>query len=134
MIRRIKLTHASSLFIEDFLSSIREFADPISASEVDELDILLKHAMQSNSPSAPTPNANRIWKKLSGRVRGPFGRLAVEGPQVSGEETGMGHGHQSPFTLGDDSSSMRPSNSQETTAQHVASCGAYERVHASCLK
>lgn len=123
MIRRIKLTHASSLFIEDFLSSIRQFADPISASEADELDILLKHAMHTNSPDAPTPNANRVWKRLSGRVRGPFGRLAVEGPQVSGEETSMGHGHQSPFTLGDDSSSKRPSNSQETTSQHLVSIG-----------
>lgn len=124
MIRRIKLTQTPSLFIEDFLSSIREFADPISASESDELDILLKYAMHTNSPAAPAPNANRVWKKLSGRVRGPFGRIAVEGPQRSGEEIGTGHGHQAPFTLGDDASSVRPSNSQETTTQHIVPFGA----------
>lgn len=124
MIRRTKLTQTPALFIEDVLSSIREFADPISVRETDELDLLLKHAVNSNSAEASEANTIRIWLRLSGRVKGPFGRIAVEGPQVSGEEIGTGHGHQVPFTLGDDTASVRPANSQETTAQqHIVPLG-----------
>lgn len=119
MIRRTKLTHTPSLFIEDVLSSIRELADPLSPCDAEELDLLLKHAMHSNSAEAPQASTHRVWKKLSGRVQGPFGSMAVEGPQVSGEEIVTGHGRQVPFTLGDAASSARPANSQETTAQHI---------------
>lgn len=128
MIRRIRITGAPSFFIEEFLSSIKERTDPMSILETDELDLLLKYAMQNNSSDAPAPNANRIWKKLSGRVRGPFGRIAVEGPMVSEEQAATGHSRQVPFTLGDAAALTQPHNSQETNNQHSMAFGRAKEV------
>lgn len=128
MTRRIRITGATSFFIEEFLSSIKDRTGPMSISETDELDLLLKHAIQSNSSAVPAPNTKRVWKKLSGRVRGPFGRIAVEGPMVSEEQVAVGHGRQVPFTLGDDAALTQPHNSQETNDQHSMAFGRAKEV------
>jgi hypothetical protein len=120
MIRRIKLNHTPALIFEDFVSNLRSFADGSNSDENEELDLLLKYAMRNNSSEAPAPNTNRIWKRLSRRVTGPFGKLAVEGPVVSGEEMATGHGHQVPFTVGDEHSAARARNSKDAATQHIA--------------
>ena len=43
-----------------------------------ELEVLVKNALITEDQ--PRPDVTRVWKELRGRVKGPFGKLALEGP------------------------------------------------------
>ena len=81
MIRRIRAIAATSPseLAEDLLHSLSNGGD--DEPEVDtSLQILLKNAVRS---SWGEPDASRVWKRLSRRVTGPFGALAMEGPALA---------------------------------------------------
>ena len=122
MIRRTRLAQTPSRYIEDVLSTLRNHMEPLGAGEADEsLDILVKHALNTHTPQTPVPSSSNVWSKLSRRVRGPFGKMAVEGPAASGDSlAALGSGGV-PFAVGDDKRSPLPSsNSQEASDQHTA--------------
>jgi hypothetical protein len=48
------------------------------APEDDTLDDLVRHAL--NTTDGHEADVHGVWNRLSGRVLGPFGRLAIEGP------------------------------------------------------
>jgi hypothetical protein len=48
------------------------------------LDLLVKHAMSGTHWLEHDPK--RVWQRLSERVRGPFGSMAVEEPANLGSE------------------------------------------------
>ncbi len=122
MIRRTKLVQPPARYISDMLSTLRERIEEASAPDADEsLDLLVKHALKSNAPQTPAPNSNNVWSKLSRRVRGPFGKMAVEGPECSGSDMSVLGPNGAPFSVGDETRSMLPSgNSQEVSDQHTA--------------
>ncbi|HEY0071791.1 MAG TPA: hypothetical protein VGE04_17645 [Chloroflexia bacterium] len=120
MIRRTRLTQPPSRYLEDVLSTLRNRMEPAGATEGDEsLDILLKHALNTHTPETPVPSTSHVWSKLSRRVRGPFGKIAVEGPAASGQGLSTLGSGAVPFSVGDERSAM-PGNSQETSDQHTA--------------
>lgn len=122
MIRRTRLARPPSRYLEDVLSTLRDRIELAAPVENDEsLDLLVKHALHTHTPQAPAPGANNVWSKLSRRVKGPFGKIAVEGPASSGDPlASLGSGGV-PFSVGDDKKSPLPSrNSQETSDQHTA--------------
>ncbi|MDQ5823369.1 MAG: hypothetical protein M3441_04045 [Chloroflexota bacterium] len=104
------------------LSTLRERIEEASAPEADEsLDLLVKHALKTNAPQAPAPNSNNVWSKLSSRVRGPFGKMAVEGPAGAGSEMSVLGAKGAPFSVGDETRSSLPSgSSQEVSDPHTA--------------
>lgn len=122
MIRRTKLVQPPSRYISDMLSTLRERIEEASAPDADEsLDLLVKHALKSNAPQAPAPNSKNVWSKLSSRVRGPFGKMAVEGPAGAGSEMSVLGAKGAPFSVGDEARSSLPSgNSQEFSDPHTA--------------
>ena len=122
MIRRTRLAQTPSRYLEDVLSTLRNHMEPAGGSDGDEsLDILVKHALNTHTPETPTPSTNNVWTKLSRRVKGPFGKIAVEGPAASGRELGMMGSGSVPFSVGDDKRAPLPSsNSQEASDQHTA--------------
>ncbi len=123
MIRRIRFRRSPSPLIEDMIFSVKNLV--LSSTGVDDdasLGVLVKYALNENSSEALPASADRIWDRLSRRVRSPFGGMAVEGPAVSGEELGSGHA-QMPFSVGDEATVARPANSQETLDQRVMSFG-----------
>jgi hypothetical protein len=75
---------------------IRDFQDDYQSGESPEedveemaqedraLDVLVKHAMQGTNWLEHDPK--RVWQRLSERVRGPFGSMAVEEPANLGTE------------------------------------------------
>ncbi len=104
------------------LSSLRDHVETEREAEANEsLDLLVKHALKSHTPQTPVPNTNNVWSKLSRRVRGPFGKLAVEGPAANGDDRAILGPNGAPFSVGDEKRSPLPSgNSQEASDQHTA--------------
>jgi len=49
-----------------------------------ELEVLVKNALITEDH--PRPDVPRVWKELRGRVKGPFGKLALEGPAFAASE------------------------------------------------
>lgn len=104
------------------LSSLRDYMEPeaVSSDSDESLDLLVKHALRTHTPHVPTPNSDNVWTRLSSRVRGPFGRLAVEGPATSGDEMASFGSGNLPFSVGDEKTTQMPNrNSQETSDQHT---------------
>lgn len=122
MIRRTRLTHTPSRYLEDVLSTLRNRMEPLGVVENDDsLDILVKHALNTHTPQTPVPSSSNVWSKLSRRVKGPFGKMAVEGPAASGDNLAALGSGSVPFAVGDDKRSPLPSgNSQEASDQHTA--------------
>ena len=92
MIRRIRAIAASSpgeLVGEIFSGLIGpEGAVNDELAEADpSLDLLVKNAMRD--ASSAEPDAPRIWQQLRNKVKGPFGRIAVEGPAMSTLDSAM---------------------------------------------
>jgi hypothetical protein len=96
--------------------------EPVGAGDGDEsLDILVKHALNTHTPQTPVPSTSNVWSKLSRRVRGPFGKMAVEGPAATGDNLSTLGSGGVPFAVGDDKRSPLPAgNSQEASDQHTA--------------
>jgi hypothetical protein len=87
MIRRIRMLAAS--LHEDMSDDLHGLSAPESPPDEDDdpgLDLLVKNAVRSNWLEH---DPRRVWNKLSERVRGPFGRMAVEGPALAGEPMPM---------------------------------------------
>jgi hypothetical protein len=61
------------------------------AEEDRELDVLVKHAMRGTHWLEHDPK--RVWQRLSERVRGPFGSMAVEEPANIGSEMPLPQDH-----------------------------------------
>ncbi len=122
MIRRTRLAQPPSRYLEDMLSRVRDRIELAARADGDEsLDILVKHALNTHTPQTPAPSTNHVWSKLSRRVRGPFGKLAVEGPATSGEPMAAIGSGAVPFAVGDEKKTPLPSsNSQEASDQHTA--------------
>jgi hypothetical protein len=82
MIHRIKQLAAS--LHEDFTDDMRAITaqEPVEEDDDPGLDVLVKNAVRENWLEHD-PRA--VWKKLSERVRGPFGQMAVEEPALVGE-------------------------------------------------
>ena len=122
MIRRTRLAQTPSRYLEDVLSTLRNHMEPVGATDGDEsLDILVKHALNTHTPETPAPSTNNVWRTLSRRVKGPFGKIAVEGPAAPGRELGMLGSGVLPFAVGDDKRAPLPAgNSQEASDQHTA--------------
>jgi hypothetical protein len=95
MIRRIRMLAAS--LHEDLSDAQRGLSASESALDEDDdpgLDLLVKNAVRSNWLEH---DPRRVWKQLSERVRGPFGRMAVEEPALAGEPMPMAfEGHDAP--------------------------------------
>ncbi len=120
MIRRIRLL--ANAMHSDLVDEIKFGLQDLAHHAEDErsgdcdLDVLVRHAMVSGDSSAA--DTRKVWKKLSGRVRGPFGRIAVEGPSVSVAEANCMQGLPAPFSLGRreaDPASAQLSASEKTT-------------------
>jgi len=87
MIHRIRMLAAS---LHDDLSD-DSHGQSASENVLDDdddpgLDLLVKNAVQANWLEH---DPKRVWKKLSERVRGPFGRMAIEEPALVGEPMPM---------------------------------------------
>ena len=84
MIRRIRELAAS--LPGELAEDIREAMQPQESDSEDEddagLDLLVKNAVRDNWLEH---DPRRVWKELSERVRGPFGRIAVEGAALAGQ-------------------------------------------------
>lgn len=122
MIRRTRLAQPPSRYIEDMLSTLRDRMEPANHTDGDEsLDLLVKHALKVHTPQMPARSTNNVWRRLSKRVTGPFGKMAVEGPAASGDELAMHGSNVGPFAVGDEKRAPLPSgNSQEASDQHTA--------------
>lgn len=122
MIRRTRFAQPPSRYLENVLSTLRDRIEPGGQADGDEsLDILVKHALKSHTPQTPGPDTNNVWSKLSKRVRGPFGKIAVEGPAAQGDDLARLGSNGVPFSVGDEKRSPLPSgNSQEASDQHTA--------------
>lgn len=87
MVLHIRVLAAASGAFRGFL---RPDPVPDSAPTVheeggkEELHLLVKNALIT--PEEPRPDVSRIWSELSSRVKGPFGRLAIEGPAFTYRE------------------------------------------------
>jgi hypothetical protein len=83
MIRRIKMLAAS---LQEDLADDLLGLNAVESTDDEEgdpgLDLLVKNAVRSNWLEH---DPRRVWKKLSERVRGPFGQMAVEEPALVGE-------------------------------------------------
>ncbi|MDQ6695768.1 MAG: hypothetical protein M3014_15390 [Chloroflexota bacterium] len=90
---RVDLVDGIRIGFNDFAGSNESQSDNDPA-----LDVLVRHAMVSSDSSEA--DTGKVWKKLSGRVRGPFGQIAVEGPNISIAEASCMQGLPAPFSVG----------------------------------
>ena len=84
MIRRIREIAASlQSDLGDDLRDAMQVQDADPDEEDDPgLDLLVKNAVRENWLEH---DPRRVWKELSERVRGPFGRIAVEEAALAGQ-------------------------------------------------
>jgi hypothetical protein len=80
MIRPIRVI--ASAIQEESLEDASPTEDGCAASEDSGLDLLVRHAMQQEVASH---DGGRVWQKLSRRVKGPFGSIAIEEPAMRGQ-------------------------------------------------
>lgn len=113
MIRRIK-AFAGRFPLYAGRDEVADEDDRAAAIADSSLEILCKNAVRSNWSE---PDATRVWQQLSGRVTGPFGGLAVEGP-AGAQIYANSHEQYSPFTL-EDSSEQIPRQKNEAAVDRV---------------
>lgn len=78
--------------IRELAETLGEDLDGATGSDLEDcmdeedraLDVLVKHAMSGTHWLEHDPK--RVWQRLSERVRGPFGSMAVEEPAHLGSE------------------------------------------------
>ena len=83
MVRRFrKLAAVSGALLDDLLLGL---VSPRHAQEDGApIDLLVKNALREDVVGEA--DVSRVWADLSSRVKGPFGRLAVEGPAFTCSE------------------------------------------------
>jgi hypothetical protein len=79
------IANASSEWLDDLRIAILEYVGERADADDPSMDDLLRHTMQSDGDSKA--DARGVWERLCGRVVGPFGRLAVEGPAGCGDSS-----------------------------------------------
>jgi hypothetical protein len=80
MIRPIR---AIATALQDEMSGVVPCTDSACPEHGDEdLDVLVRHAFRQEAVSH---DAKHVWTRLSRRVRGPFGALAIEEPAMRGD-------------------------------------------------
>lgn len=70
-----------------------EMMDEGAVEEDKALDLLVKHAMAGTNWLEHDPK--RVWQRLSERVRGPFGGMAIEEPANMGSSMPLPQDHVS---------------------------------------
>jgi hypothetical protein len=80
MIRPIRAIAAA--LQDGLLEDTPEIDGHCPAADDHDLDALVRHAFRHEAVSHDPKN---VWKRLSGRVRGPFGAIAIEEPAMRGE-------------------------------------------------
>jgi hypothetical protein len=88
------LATASAEFVERLRTAIEVHLES-NEHEDRSLDVLVRHAIQADEK--PEADVRGVWKRLSGRVEGPFGGLAIEGPAGGAGTTVMATTGISPF-------------------------------------
>jgi hypothetical protein len=79
MIPRIRVI--ASAIQEEFAVDAPEQEELCAVSEDSGLDYLVRHAIQQELSSH---DGEHVWHRLSRRVRGPFGSMAIEEPAMRG--------------------------------------------------
>ena len=80
MIRPIR---AIATALQDEMSDVAACPDCACPEHGDEdLEVLVRHAFRQEPVSH---DAKHVWTRLSRRVRGPFGALAIEEPALRGD-------------------------------------------------
>ena len=84
MIRRIREIAASlqEELTDDLLDAMQVQDAGLDERDDPGLDLLVKNAVRENWLEH---DPRRVWKELSERVRGPFGRIAVEEAALAGQ-------------------------------------------------
>jgi hypothetical protein len=95
MVRRIKaIAAAASTALLDSLRSGLAVSPVKQEEESDQpMGVLVRNAFREEAADI---DMSHVWTELSGRVKGPFGMLAVEGPAFSysdGATLIASHGH-----------------------------------------
>jgi hypothetical protein len=95
MVRRIKAiaAAASTAFLDSLRSGLA--VSPVKQEEETDqpIGLLVRNAFREEAAEI---DMSHVWAELSGRVKGPFGMLAVEGPAFSysdGAALIASHGH-----------------------------------------
>ncbi|MEO5952606.1 MAG: hypothetical protein ABIQ44_09100 [Chloroflexia bacterium] len=92
MIRRIR--EFAETLGEDLAADVDPDPELLDAAAVEEdkaLDMLVKHAMSGTHWLEHDPK--RVWQRLSARVRGPFGGMAIEEPANMGSSMPLPQDH-----------------------------------------
>ena len=88
MIRRIREIAASlqGELTDDLLLAMQDQVGDLEDEEDLGLDLLVKNAVREGRRTETwlEHDPGRVWKELSERVRGPFGRIAVEEAALAG--------------------------------------------------
>lgn len=97
---------ASAGWLEDLRLAILDYLGDHAEWDDRSLDDLLRYAMHSAGEAEA--DASGVWKRLCGRVVGPFGRLAVEGPAGCSDPTVVGFTGLAPFAPATSPSGTEP--------------------------
>src|SRR5512135_21985 len=76
--RPLMIPHFRESLHADPASNVPEETDEMVGEEDRNLDVLMKHAVRSTNWLEHDPK--QVWQRLSERVRGPNGEVAVEQP------------------------------------------------------
>jgi hypothetical protein len=93
------ITNASADLLEELRSALLGYVGGQAEADDPSLDELLRHALQGDEEAQA--DATSVWRRLSGRMVGPFGRLALEGPAGSTDPTIVSLVGNAPFGGGD---------------------------------
>jgi len=80
-----KIANSSAEWLDDLRTAFLEYIGERAEAEDGSLDDLLRYTMQAEEESKA--DATGVWERLSGRMVGPFGLLAVEGPAGRGDSS-----------------------------------------------
>ncbi|HST06097.1 MAG TPA: hypothetical protein VLQ48_15390 [Chloroflexia bacterium] len=78
MILHFKDTNLPNNQSSEVAQDTSDESDEIIGDEDRNLDMLMKHAVRSTNWLEHDPK--QVWQRLSQRVRGPFGNIAIEEP------------------------------------------------------
>jgi hypothetical protein len=79
------IADASAEWLEDMRSAFLGYLGGQADADDRSLDELLRNVLQGDDGAQA--DAKSVWRRLSGRMIGPFGRLALEGPAGSSDPT-----------------------------------------------
>lgn len=88
MIRRISIRPSTRPYesAEEVLAAFAAFEQEVPAelpSPDMALEVLLKHALDTNAPAKAEADGGHVWQQLTRKMRGPFGAPVLEAPGIS---------------------------------------------------